>query len=95
MSQWYVETSDGGVEPCGMPDAYVCTQVARDQVGESVVSTVFFGLDHSRVQGGLPVLYETLVIDGPLDDLCERYATRAEALAGHARMVARVRGVTL
>ncbi len=52
------------------------------------VSTVFLGLDHSFGDGP-PLLYETLVFGGPLDGTMRRYATRAEALAGHREMVLR------
>lgn len=58
-------------------------------VGDARVSTVFLGLDHGWGEGP-PVLYETMVFGGPLDGECERYCTRAEAVAGHALMVARV-----
>ena len=39
---------------------------------------------------GRPILYETMVFGGVLDQECERYYTRAEAIKGHAAMVARV-----
>ena len=63
--------------------------VAVDQVGDAKVSTIFLGLDH-RFGDGPPVLYETMVFGGPLDMKRERYATRDEAIAGHAAMLARV-----
>jgi hypothetical protein len=52
-----------------------------------LVSTVFLGLDHSWGDGP-PLLFETMVfLNGDSVD-CQRYATRAEALAGHARAIA-------
>lgn len=70
-------------------------QLARDEIGGATVSTVFLGLDHGW--GGIVQLWETMVFGGALEGEQVRYAARAEALAGHAEMVARVRaaeGVT-
>jgi len=63
--------------------------IKREQVGRVRVSTVFLGLDHGWGSGEL-LLWETMVFGGKLDGLCERYASRADALAGHANVVARV-----
>lgn len=69
--------------------------VAETTIGASRVSTVFLGLDHSFSCLGpemerIPILFETMVFGGPLDEYQERYATRAEAEAGHAAAVAAV-----
>jgi len=66
-------------------------RVALTDIAPGVrVSTVFLGLDHSF--GGMrPLIFETLVFGGALDQEMDRYSTRAEAIAGHERMVARVR----
>jgi hypothetical protein len=59
-------------------------RVAYDQVGRYTVSTVFLGIDHS-FGGGPPLLYETMIF-GPLDEeYQERFSTRKEAVAGHAK----------
>ena len=61
--------------------------VADEQLTNGVwVSTVFLGLDHS-FGAGPPLLYETMIFGGPHDQYQERYATRAEALAGHIKAV--------
>lgn len=56
------------------------------------VSTVWLGLNH-RHDDGPPLIFETMVFpskDGPLLEIdCLRYSTEAEALAGHAAMVAK------
>jgi hypothetical protein len=55
------------------------------------VSTVWLGLDHS-FGGGPPLIFETMVFpsQGDMGDLDgDRYSTEAEALAGHARLVAK------
>lgn len=56
------------------------------------VSTIFLGVDHNFHFKGPPVLFETMIFGGPLDQEQERYCTRKEALAGHARWIARVSG---
>jgi hypothetical protein len=65
-------------------------RVAIDKVGETTVSTVFLGLDHSFGDGP-PLLFETMTFEGPISDECERYTTWDEAVAGHAVMCERVR----
>lgn len=65
--------------------------VARDRIGPVEVSTVFLGFDHGLGQReGPPVLFETMVFGGPLDQTQVRYARHAEAKAGHKQMVERV-----
>lgn len=61
-------------------------RVAADDVGEVRVSTVFLGMDHSHF-GAVPLLYETMIFGGENDMWQDRYATREEALAGHAEAV--------
>ncbi len=71
--------------------------VALDQIGASRISTVFLGLDH-RFGGdsGPPILWETMVFGGPLDEEQERCGgSREQALAMHARMLARVKAAGL
>lgn len=63
-------------------------QVASDSVGDVIVSTVFLGLDHNWNNGGDPVLWETMIFGGSHDGYCDRYSSRAEALAGHASALA-------
>lgn len=65
--------------------------VGRDTIGASRVSTVFLGLNHRFDRGGPPLIFETLVFGGPLDQEMDRYSTYAEAEAGHAAMCKKVR----
>ena len=65
-------------------------RVGADHIGSTFVSTVFLGLDQNFA-GGLPVLWETLVRGGQLDQEGERYNSRDEAKQGHAHWVARVK----
>jgi hypothetical protein len=73
------------VEPVGLEDG----QIARTLVaGEHVVSTIE---RPARPFGTEP--YEVQVLGDRWDCVawsCERYPTKAEALLGHGRMVARV-----
>lgn len=53
------------------------------------VSTVWLGLDHRMGDAGPPLIFETMVFDGESSSDLDmaRYATEAEALAGHDAMV--------
>jgi hypothetical protein len=59
--------------------------VARDEFQDVLVSTVFLGLDHGFGDEGAPVLFETMIFGGDLNDYSERYSTRQEAIDGHAK----------
>lgn len=72
--------------------------MARTEVtAEVMVSTVFLGLDHSfnfMDSGHAPVLWETMVFGGPVDQEMDRYTSLEAAKAGHEVMVGRVKGET-
>lgn len=96
MNQTYI-LKDG--EPVAEPDMVAWDQwmeqkeariLNQTTIGESRISTVFLGLDHSW-NDGPPVLWETMVFGGALDQEMERYTSQAAALEGHAEMVRRVR----
>lgn len=59
--------------------------VARDQIDEARISTVFLGMDHSYTEGP-PVLYETMVFGGQFDLYEVRYQTQEQALVGHGHI---------
>lgn len=72
--------------------------LAQDTIGPYWVSTVFLGVDHQFLDGGPPILWETKIFGVPEEKrfrgrrfrrelLQERYTSRADALAGHARAV--------
>lgn len=68
--------------------------VADEKVGNVRVSTVFLGLNHNFSQDGSPILWETMVFGGKLDqeqDRCSGSKEQAEAM--HAKMVERVKAV--
>lgn len=60
--------------------------------GRILVSTVWLGLDHN-FGGGTPLIFETMVFGGILDQECDRYPTEEQALAGHEKMLEQVKGL--
>lgn len=66
-------------------------QVARTEFGDVVVSTVWLGLDHNWLGQGPPIIFETMIFGGQLDQDQWRYATEAQALDGHAAAVEQAR----
>jgi hypothetical protein len=66
--------------------------LGRDTIGFYLVSTVWIGLDlgYNEPQ---PLIFETMVfVNGSCYDMyCHRYATEAEALAGHEAVCAEIR----
>jgi hypothetical protein len=65
--------------------------VADDMVGLVRVSTVWLGLDHNWSGQGPPLIFETMVFGGVMDEDQWRYPTEAAALSGHDRVVTQVR----
>lgn len=62
-------------------------KIGHDDIDEKChVSTVFIGLDHSFGDGD-PVLFETMIFGGALDESQWRYCTYDEAERGHAEAV--------
>lgn len=58
-------------------------RIALTEVGEATVSTVFLGLDHRYGSDGPPLIFETMIFSGPLDEYQARYSTLEQAKAGH------------
>jgi hypothetical protein len=63
--------------------------VANEKISDVRISTVFRGLDHSSGDGP-PLLFETMVFGGSLDQEMDRYTTWEEAEIGHKAMVEQV-----
>lgn len=62
--------------------------VAVTQITSKVrVSTVFIGIDYDFLGEGRPILFETRVFGGRLDQDCERTCTWAEAEKCHTKWV--------
>lgn len=62
-----------------------------DVDGHASVSTVWLGMDHRYGDDGPPLIFESMIFGGNLDQTRERYSTMEEAHAGHERLVAQVR----
>lgn len=65
--------------------------VADDKINGVRVSTVFLGIDHAFSDSKAPLLFETMVFGGKLDQEMSRYSTWDEADAGHKAMLKRVK----
>lgn len=66
-------------------------RVAMTKIKDVAISTVFLGLDHSFNPGDKPLLFETMVFGGELNEEQRRCSTWEEAERMHARMVAEVK----
>lgn len=64
--------------------------VQQDRVDGILISTVLLMIDHNYFGEGPPLIFETMIFGGDHDGYTYRYATRAQALSGHARAVALV-----
>lgn len=65
----------------------------NEVIGDSQISTVFLGIDHNFGRCSNPVLWETMVFGGTLDQEQDRCSgSREQAEAMHARMVEKVKG---
>lgn len=65
-------------------------RVALTYIGDVKISTVFMPLNHQWGDGP-PLIFETMVFGGPLDEEQERCSTWSEAEAMHEAMCRRVR----
>lgn len=97
---WYIMDVDGKPQNSSAEEwsewnkNYQNKQVAETFVEQSNgdkirVSTVFLGLDHAFDED-TPILFETLVFEGPMDEEMFRYSTIEEAQEGHKKMVREV-----
>ena len=60
-------------------------RVGYDSTDSISVSTVFLGLDYRLGPMGDPILWETLVFRLGEEQVCDRYTSHADAVAGHKR----------
>lgn len=63
-------------------------RIGDDTIGDTRVSTVWLGVDHSFTETGPPIIYETMTFGGEHGEAVMRYCTEAQALDGHRRAVA-------
>jgi len=70
--------------------------VARTKIKDTLISTVFLGIDHSFNDKGPPILFETAVFVGrcALGQEIYRHETWEEAVKVHREIIARVKKET-
>jgi hypothetical protein len=68
-------------------------RVARTCAEDVTISTVWLGIDHGFGRSEHPILFETMVFGGALDEAQYRWTNEVAALAGHDQVVAMVREV--
>ncbi|HEV7928649.1 MAG TPA: hypothetical protein VGP12_00795 [Nitrosospira sp.] len=66
-------------------------QIADDFIDEVRVSTVFLGMDNNSNDDGPPLLFETMIVGGLLDQFRMRCTTYEEAEVMHQIVLAMVR----
>lgn len=94
----YILTDTGEVQPADNPEQWIewfsantdARRVARTQVEDVEVSTVFLGIDHQWSEGP-PLLFETMIFGDAHDEYQWRWTTRVQALAGHDQVVTALR----
>ena len=67
--------------------------VSQEEINGVRVSTVFLGVDHGFFRGGLPVLFETMIIGGKHDGYQARSCTWHEAEEEHTKAWDLVAGI--
>ncbi|MBI3938162.1 MAG: hypothetical protein HY323_14385 [Betaproteobacteria bacterium] len=99
MTKTYIITGEREIRPASLIEwaAWFETaerQVAKTELSNATISTIFLGLDHRCGEAGPPVLWETMVFGGPLDGEQNRYTSLGAAQTGHDEMVKRVKATT-
>ena len=59
--------------------------------GDVSISTVWLGINH-QFGHGPPLIFETMIFGGDLNESCWRYSTEEEAREGHEKAVELVKG---
>jgi len=64
--------------------------IGRTRLEDSLISTVFMGLDHSYGDGQKHVLWETMIFGGKYDEYQERYCSHEKAIRNHEYIVRKI-----
>jgi len=64
--------------------------VKQEDIDKVRISTVFLGIDYSFLFKEPPLLFETMIFGGKLNQKQDRYSTWDEAIEGHEKMKKRV-----
>jgi hypothetical protein len=99
LGRWHILDADNNIIECTMLTwaRWIEEDTGRRTVGwtqitsEVTVSTVFLGMDHRLWGKGPPLLFETMIFGGPLDEHMWRYSSYDDAQTGHAAAVRKAR----
>jgi hypothetical protein len=99
LGRWYILDADNNVVEADMMTwaMWLEGDPGRRTIGwtqvtsEIMVSTVFLGLDHRLYGKGPPMLFETMIFGGSLDEYQWRYSSYDDAQTGHAAAVRKCR----
>ena len=92
MMYYKLDQQGNAVRADGLADMEECFNsmeriVAKDNVGDSEVSTVFLCIDQNYSGDGVPVLWETMIFGGKHDQYQRRYTSKEEAVKVHNSLV--------
>jgi hypothetical protein len=65
-------------------------KIGDDRIGEHHISTVYLGLNH-QFGDGPPLIFETMIMDGPFSDQMWRWSTEQQARNGHKAILEALR----
>lgn len=76
-------------------ERHIGWDIAGEEDDKITVSTIFLGVDYSWMDKRTavqpkPLLFETMVFGGEMDEYMERYSTLQEAKDGHERICRKV-----
>jgi hypothetical protein len=99
LGRWYILDDENNIIKCDMLTwaRWLAENENRRIVNwtqitsEILVSTVFLGLDHRLYGKGPPILFETMIFGGPLNEHMWRYSSWDDAQTGHAAAVHKCR----
>lgn len=91
MGTGYYDRAGNPITADQWVEAFRSNTIKSTDIGDVHVSTVYLGMDHRFGDDGPPLIFETMVFGGALDQTCERYSAQAEAVADHQRLVEQVR----
>jgi hypothetical protein len=97
---WFILDAEGDPQAVDLPTylAWMAQHyeahrvVLQTHTARGRISTVFLGVNHDP-SGDRPVVWETRVISGAFDGWTSRYASRLDAIRGHARIQALLEGL--
>lgn len=93
MARYYILDNDNRPVPVDQMTWATWWGEAERSIGmtqitsEVLVSTVFMGIDHRFRGDGPPLLFETMIFGGPLNERQWRYVSLDDATIGHAAAV--------